>query len=132
MALPTSGQLSLNDFRTELDVTGQISLNDADVRDMIDKSAGTQMAMNEWYGATAGNEVEGAHLFVQDPSTSSESSFGSSSYTFTVPTGVLNISVVCIGQGGYGDTNPNTFRKYYYQRNYHRFPCQYKCCKHQT
>jgi hypothetical protein len=115
MALQTSGQISLNDFRTELDTSGQISLNDADVRDMIDKSAGTQMAMNEWYGATSGNEVEGAHLFVQDPSNSSESSFGSSTYTFTVPTGVLNISVVCIGQGGYGDTHPNTFRRYYYQ-----------------
>ena len=96
MALPTSGQISLNDFNVELGLSGtaQISLNDADVRDMIDKSSGSQMAMNEWYGATSGNEVEGAHLFVQDPTENTERDIGSSTYTFTVPTGVLNISVV--------------------------------------
>lgn len=115
MALPTSGQLSLNDFRVELGTSGQISLNDADVRDMIDKSAGTQMAMNEWYGATSGNEVEGAHLFVQDPTQNNEQNIGSSSYTFTVPTGVLNISVVCIGQGYFASSGSNSFRRQWYQ-----------------
>ena len=44
------------------------------------------MAMNEWYGATSGNEVEGAHLFVQDPTENTERDFRrSSTYTFTVP-----------------------------------------------
>jgi|VirMetMinimDraft_7_1064189.scaffolds.fasta_scaffold09449_5 hypothetical protein len=119
MALQTSGQISLNDLHVEAGGSSgsQVSLNDADVRDMIDKSSGSQMAMNEWYGATSGNEVAGAHLFVQDPTQNTERDIGSSTYTFTVPTGVLNISVVCIGQGAVGGTGNNSFRRWYYQSN---------------
>ena len=119
MALQTSGQISLNDLHVEAGGSSgsQVSLNDADVRDMIDKSSGSQMAMNEWYGATSGNEVSGAHLFVQDPTQNTERDIGSSTYTFTVPTGVLNISVVCIGQGAVETSGTNSFRRYYYQSN---------------
>jgi hypothetical protein len=120
MALQTSGQISLNDLHVEAGGSSgsECSFNDTDIRDMIDKSSGSQSSMSEFYGATSGNEVEGAHLFVQDPTDSNENQhLGSSSYTFTVPTGVLNISVVCIGQGAFSNTNPNTYRKYYYQSN---------------
>ena len=51
MPVTSSGQIGINDIMTELDITGQTALNDEDVRGLIDKASGTQMAMNEWYGA---------------------------------------------------------------------------------
>ena len=51
MPVTSSGQIGISDIMTELDITGQTALNDEDVRGLIDKASGTQMAMNEWYGA---------------------------------------------------------------------------------
>lgn len=53
MALPSSGQISLNDFRVELGTSGQISFNDAVVRALIGKAAGAQASMSEYYGASS-------------------------------------------------------------------------------
>ena len=115
MALQTSGQISLNDLHLEVDGTSgsQVSLNDADIRDMIDKSSGAQSSISEYYGATSGNAVRGGHLFTQDPTGNYKDSFGSNktddpdptSYTFTVPADVINISVVCIGRGAKENTS---------------------------
>lgn len=53
MALPSSGAISLNAMHVEVDGTSetQVSINDSDIRGLIDKASGAQMAFNEWYGA---------------------------------------------------------------------------------
>ena len=55
MAVVSSGQVSLNDLHVEAGGTSgtECSFNDSDIRDLISKGSGAQMAMNEWYGATA-------------------------------------------------------------------------------
>ena len=55
MALQSSGTISLNDIHVEAGgTTGTLaSINDSDIRDLIGKTAGTSMAFNEWYGASA-------------------------------------------------------------------------------
>ena len=53
MPLQTSGQISLNEIHIEAGGTGgtQASINDSDIRGLIGKGSGVQMAFNEWYGA---------------------------------------------------------------------------------
>ena len=58
--LPASGQIDLNAIGVE---SGQgdaskTEINDASVRDLIGKTSATQMAMSEWYGASASDAVE--------------------------------------------------------------------------
>lgn len=55
MALQTSGAISLNDLHLEAGgTTGtQVSMNDTDIRDMIDKASGAQQSMSEYYGASS-------------------------------------------------------------------------------
>lgn len=53
MALPSSGQISLNQMHVEAGGSSgtQAGINDADIRALIGKGSGVQMAFNEWYGA---------------------------------------------------------------------------------
>lgn len=55
MALPSSGAISLNEMHIEAGgTTGTLcSINDADIRALIDKASGVQMSFSEWYGAVA-------------------------------------------------------------------------------
>jgi hypothetical protein len=55
MALQSSGAISLNEIHIEAGgSTGTTAtINDADIRDLISKSAGATMSFNEWYGASA-------------------------------------------------------------------------------
>ncbi len=55
MALPSSGQITLDQMHVEVGgSTGTlVTINDADIRGLIGKSAGVQMAFDEWYGASA-------------------------------------------------------------------------------
>lgn len=55
MPLQTSGTISLNDIHVEAQGPsgGQASINDADIRALIGKSSGAQMAFSEWYGASS-------------------------------------------------------------------------------
>ena len=57
MAITSSGVISLSDFNTELSKSGIISLNDADVRDLIGKASSATNSMNEYYGASASDAV---------------------------------------------------------------------------
>ncbi len=54
MALPSSGAISLNQMHVEAGGTSgsQVSLNDADIRGLINKGSGSQMSFSEWYGAS--------------------------------------------------------------------------------
>lgn len=54
MPVTSSGQVSLNDLHVEAGgTTGtECSFNDSDIRGLIDKASGAQMAINEWYGAS--------------------------------------------------------------------------------
>jgi len=61
MAVTSSGQVSIYDIMTELGVSGQTSLNDADVRALIGKTAGAQNALNEYYGASNETILTGNH-----------------------------------------------------------------------
>ena len=55
MALQSSGAISLNDIHIEAGGTSgtTASINDSDIRALIDKNANTQMSFSEWYGASA-------------------------------------------------------------------------------
>ena len=53
MTLPSSGAISLNEMNVEANNTTNTlcSLNDSDIRALIDKASGAEMSFNEWYGA---------------------------------------------------------------------------------
>ncbi len=55
MALQSSGQISLNDIHVEAGGSSgsACEINDSDIRGLISKSSGAQMAFNEWYGASS-------------------------------------------------------------------------------
>ena len=55
MALQSSGAIALDDMHDEAGGTSgsTATINDADIRGLIGKSAGATMAFNEWYGATS-------------------------------------------------------------------------------
>lgn len=55
MPLQTSGAISLNDIHVEAGGSSgtQASINDSDIRGLINKSSQAQMSFNEWYGASS-------------------------------------------------------------------------------
>lgn len=55
MPLTSSGQISLNEIHIEAGGTSgtQATVNDADIRGLISKTAGVQMGFDEWYGASS-------------------------------------------------------------------------------
>jgi len=68
MALPSSGTITLNEIHIEAGgSSGSLAtINDADIRALIGKSAGATMSFSEWYGASAGIAVtvtEGSAIF---------------------------------------------------------------------
>lgn len=55
MALQTNGAISLNDIHVEAGGSSgsAASINDSDIRGLIDKTSGAAMSFSEWYGASA-------------------------------------------------------------------------------
>ena len=55
MPLQTSGAISLNEIHVEAGGTSgtQASINDQDIRNLINKSSQATMSFSEWYGASA-------------------------------------------------------------------------------
>ncbi len=55
MAVPSSGQISLNDFHVEAGGSSgsACTLNDTDIRGLISKGSGAAMNFGEWYGASS-------------------------------------------------------------------------------
>ena len=126
MALQTSGAISLNDIHVEAGGSSgtQASINDSDIRGLINKASGAQMSFSEWYGAssetvlTSAGNVNGQAQRKQI----SASSFISSGGTLRIPsniwvwsdstsTAALTIDISCtiinegkiIGRGGNGN-----------------------------
>ncbi len=65
MALQGSGAISLNEIHIEAGGSSgtEASLNDTDIRGLIGKGSGVQMAFNEWYGASAALYSFTSHTF---------------------------------------------------------------------
>ena len=61
MAVTSSGQISIQDIMTELGISGETALNDADMRGLIGKDAAVQMSISEWYGASSEYTLTGNH-----------------------------------------------------------------------
>ena len=59
MALQSSGAISLNDIHVEAGGTSgtQASINDSDIRALINKASGATMSFSEWYGASASTVI---------------------------------------------------------------------------
>lgn len=131
MALQSSGAISLNDMHVEVGGSSgsQVTINDADIRDLIGKSSGAQSSFSEFYGAsaetdlTSGGTVNGQAQRKQITA----SSFISSGGTLVVPsslwvwsdstsTAALTIDIPCtiknygkiIGKGGAGGNGNNS------------------------
>ena len=125
MALQTSGAISLDDLHVEVGGSSgsNCSLNDSDIRSLIDRGANTQQSLLEYYGTsneiplTSGGNVNGQAQRKQI----SASSFISSGGTLSIPSSMwvwsddrtvaaLTIDIPCtiinngkiIGKGGQG------------------------------
>ena len=125
MALQTSGAISLNDMHVEVGGTSNTtcSVNDSDIRSLIDRGADTQQSFNEYYGKSSevplssGGTVNGQAQRQQI----SASSFISSGGTLRIPSNMwvwsdsrtvaaLTVDIPCtiindgkiIGKGGQG------------------------------
>lgn len=59
MPLQASGAISLNDIHVEAGGTSgtQASINDTDIRGLINKASGVTMSFSEWYGASASTVI---------------------------------------------------------------------------
>jgi hypothetical protein len=53
MALPTSGSISMDDIKAELGITGELSLTDQRVRDLVGIQSGSITMPNDFYGKSA-------------------------------------------------------------------------------
>lgn len=51
--LPSTGAISMSQIKTEVEASGQVSLNDADFRALIERDAGKQQHMSEYRGKSA-------------------------------------------------------------------------------
>lgn len=93
MGLQSSGAISLNEIHIEAGGTSgtQASMNDADIRALIDKNAGATNSFSEYYGASASlNETVSSSTTNLNVSTK----FGSSNFTSnTVKVLIINSGV---------------------------------------
>ena len=110
MALQSSGAISLDDIHQEVDgVSGTTcSINDSDIRGLIDKGSGATMGFNEWYGAsntkyiaaTGGNTTTSGNYKYH---------YFNSSGTFNITQGPVNtptaVDYIIIAGGGAGGTS---------------------------
>ena len=100
MALPASGNsLSLNQLHIEAGGTSgtTCSLNDADIRDIINVSAGGSQNIQQYFG-------QSAQLLGDTETVSGTNTGGVASQTFSFPGGVSNHDVILLAHFNYGDT----------------------------
>lgn len=91
MALQTTGPISIDDIRVELNRGGTTSLQDVDVRALVDKVQGEEISMDDFYGAENVFEVfvtsDEQELQLEDYATAAGWD-GSAPILLTVNTGV--------------------------------------------
>lgn len=106
MALPTSGQITLNQMHTEVGgASGSyVTINDSDIRGLIGKASGAQSSFSEFYGASAGLSLV-THGKIIDTNSNSTSYSGSLSASCQV--GDVVVVVKATGFGAY-DFGTNT------------------------
>jgi len=106
MPLQSSGQISLNDIHIEAGgTTGtEASINDTDIRDLIDKSSATQMSFSEWYGASNVASATGGTISTYNTGGKDyQIHTFLSSGTFTITNYGQNLwEYMCVGGGGSG------------------------------
>ena len=108
MALQSSGAISLDDMHVELGESSgtTVSINDSDVRGLIDKADGASMSFNEWYGASnigyvaasGGTETTSGNYKFHTFNTSGTLTFNSAA--FNGPSNVVDYLVVAGGGSG--------------------------------
>lgn len=100
MALQTSGAISLNEIHIEAGgTTGtSASINDSDIRGLIDKASGAQMAFSEWYGADFYINL----TYVDKSSVAGSSSVSSISYPSGTSSGDLIIACISDSRSNVG------------------------------
>ena len=95
MALPSSGPLSLNDMHVEVNGTSgtTCSINDSDIRGLIDKADGAQSSFNEFYGA--------ANVSYISASGGSTTTSGNYKYHYFNSSGTFTINSAGVGGSQY-------------------------------
>jgi len=111
MPLPSSGQIHLNDIHVEAGGSSgtQAAINDADIRALIGKSSGVQMAFSEWYGASSSPSVLGFSKVVD--TTANSTSYTGSAQNIAIQNGDLLV-MAYTARGGNTGNNSGTFQMY--------------------
>ena len=91
MALQSSGAISLDDIHVELGATSctQVSLNDTDVRDLISSTAGTEVSLSDFYGASARTQIS----LVISSNTNNYNIYSSRGGTYTAGTSDVTVTI---------------------------------------
>ena len=91
MALPSSGQITLNQVNVELGLSGtaQIGMNDSAVRGLFDVASG-EIEMSDGYGKS--------NIAVEYITTKASSESNSTSTSFTMPTGIQSGDILVMAQ----------------------------------
>lgn len=104
MALPSSGQITINQMHVEAggSSASEATINDADIRVMIGKSDGAQNAFNEYYGASS-SQPTATYL---GRSTTTGDGFPSGYFTLSSGTKLV---VYCMQLAGVSSTTANSY-----------------------
>ncbi len=91
MALPSSGAISLNEMHVEVEGTSgtTCSINDSDIRSLIDKADGATSSFNEFYGA--------AFITYMSASGGTESTSGNYKFHKFTSSGTFTVNTVASG-----------------------------------
>lgn len=116
--IPTSGMISINQMHTEAGGTSgtACTLNDADIRGLINKASGAAMNFGEWHGASAVLDTQTVTVGYQAPSlygieTRGWESFGTigsiSDGTFNPVSNKTINTLAWLGENATGNTEVN-------------------------
>lgn len=119
MALQSSGAISLDDIHVEAggSTGSQATINDTDIRALISKSAGAQMAFNEWYGASASIQIASGNSHYVAPTQYQIETFSLIRSDAFVATGFASITQFTLNSTAteYYSMNYNTSNQYVFQ-----------------